>query len=183
MIQLPHFCHKKIKDEFSGFSCSSLDSDALKDFATRLARVFNTRNVICAVETSNGKKFTEGSGDGSNAEEFVKAGIHKDVLKDISTKLSPVSYSSFSWPYAFVEKDEKSNENQSQYLFPAEYGLIVPISSSLLITLDKEDKFIGYLAVFFDTFPKLTDDLVELFTGIGDVSSQIIAAILRENSQ
>lgn len=145
------------------------------------ARVlFNARSVICSLSWFRGddlgfdeyydisrSRLADQQQDNQRiAQVWIEQGIHEDVSAELRTRLSSVSYSAFSWPYSHVV-----SEDPDQLSLPAEYTLLIPMTSSLIVTTASDRPFFGYLAVFFDEFPDLTEEVIHLIVDLPDLLS------------
>ena len=110
--------------------------------------------------------------------QWTQSEIHQRVTKDLLLRLSAISYSAFSWPYArfSIEKDPLSGGEIS---FPRDYSIFLPFSSSSVLRHTEEAEFFGYLAVFFSNFPQFSDEIVQLVIVLPELLSNIAASYLR----
>ncbi len=109
---------------------------------------------------------------------WYSSGIHGRVRDDLSRKLSAVSYSAFSWPYPriSVEPSASVEENTGEigsYDLPREYSLLLPISANLIVRDVDQPEFFGYLALFFNGFPQISEDVVQLIITLPPLLSEI----------
>ncbi len=115
-------------------------------------------------------------------EEFFKdwyaKDIHERVKRDLVGRLASISYSAFSWPYGRVELDEDVLKG-TQFIIPRDYTIFLPISSSLLLRNEEDTEFFGYIALFYDAFPSISDDTVQLIMTLPGLLSEISAGYLR----
>ena len=109
---------------------------------------------------------------------WMSSGIDEYATRDLSRRMSAVSYSVFSWPYPHFDGGQCTHS--AFFKFPRDYTLLVPFSSEMLVTLDSEPRFFGYFAVMFDGFPEFVDGLVQLVISLPMISASVVAAALRQ---
>ncbi len=102
---------------------------------------------------------------------WLDSGIADAVEQELSSRLSAVSHSSFSWPFPQARTGDVS--------LPKEYSLLIPFSTELIVTRRHEGAFFGYFALFFDSFPELADDSVSLIITLPLVLSEYFFAAQR----
>lgn len=111
-------------------------------------------------------------------EQWRQSGIHAEIFNELSNRLSAISYSAFSWPFPRLNLTEDKLSNQ-QFNIPREYCVLLPISADLVLRAESEPEFHGYLGLFFDSFPKISEQLVELIVSLPPLLSEITAAYQR----
>ena len=98
-----------------------------------------------------------------------------EILSEMKTRLSPVSHSSFSWPF------EQMNYKGEQIL-PADYSVLFPIHSGLTIRYSSSPKFFGNLMVLREEFPEFDEETVNLLIILPELLSGIVSMYLTECS-
>lgn len=109
---------------------------------------------------------------------WCDAGVHERLTKDLVQRLSPISYSAFSWPYARIQVEMNAVSGQ-RYAVPRDYSILLPISSDMIVRPQQDAAFFGYLAVFFSSFPQISDDIVQLIISLPELLSAVAASYLR----
>ncbi|MCB0343488.1 MAG: HAMP domain-containing histidine kinase [Bdellovibrionales bacterium] len=102
---------------------------------------------------------------------WVESGIADAVEQELTSRLSAVSHSSFSWPFPSAAANGLS--------LPREYSLLIPFSTELIVTRKHEGSFFGYFALLYDSFPELADDSVSLIITLPLVLSEYFFAAQR----
>lgn len=161
---------------------------ALMGVNASVMRLFGAEESALVFETNNGdsgvvalnrrgegfaKPFVE-----QFFQQWYQKEIHERVRKDLVGRLASISYSAFSWPYGRLELDEDVL-NGVQFVVPRDYSIFLPISSSLLVREETEQEFFGYIALFFDAFPGIADDTVQLIMTLPGLLSEVSAGYLR----
>lgn len=103
---------------------------------------------------------------------WCENGVDRGVTRDLEQRLSCISFSAFSWPYGTVPI-------HGDFTLPQDYTLLLPVSSQFSVRQDQEPEFLGYFALFFDCFPQLTDNVIQLITQLPATLSDLILAYLR----
>lgn len=103
---------------------------------------------------------------------WCEKGIDEGVTKALAERLSCISYSAFSWPFGRFSLE-------AEFSLPQDYTILLPVSSALSVRHDSEPEFIGYFALFFPSFPQLTENLVQLITQLPDSLSNLVFGYLR----
>ncbi len=149
-------------------------------------RLFNARDVFFVLRrTATDGEFPEirrfASADAKRSaaamesllDKWCGAGFDEKIGRDFETRGSCISYSAFSWPYGSLKCED------SPFSFPRDFTLLLPISSQLSVRRDGDPSMHGYFALFFDGFPQLNDNLVQLITFIPATLSDVFSAYQR----
>jgi hypothetical protein len=188
MLRLPKSLPKNLASELKACASASVLEECFEHIAECVLKGFRAKDVILAFvsEVSVGDEpsiaLAKTSRDNMPSDyqfdfptKWITSGIHQSVIKDLQNRFSPVSYSSFSWPYASTIGDESG-----VYSCPKEYTLLIPFSSELIVTKTSEQAFSGYFAVLFDAFPKFDDEPLQLIVTLPSLMSEIVSVYMRE---
>jgi len=113
------------------------------------------------------------------AERWVAAGIDAAIEKDLLSRTSCVSYSAFSWPYPRIASQDEAAESLRA---PSDFTLLLPVTSQLCVCHERDNAFSGYYLLLFDSFPQLSDQIVQLITYLPQTLSDLILFYLRADA-
>jgi hypothetical protein len=148
-----------------------------------LRRIFSAELCLVAIDSdSTGQRprlvwsaakelFNMGLAEQSSAD-WIERGIHRAASLELQAKLSPVSFSRFSWPYPRTAAD-------APLVFPREFSLLIPINSELVVRFSTDAEFRGYAALMFPAFPDFSDDLVQQIITLPALLSELTHSIFR----
>ena len=103
--------------------------------------------------------------------QWFESGIDAGVTRDLNSRLCCISYSAFSWPYGALPAEG--------FALPRDYTLLLPVNSQLSVRQSGEPEFVGYFALFFESFPQLSDHVIQLITLLPTAISDLLFAYLR----
>lgn len=104
-------------------------------------------------------------------EQWFAAEIHSRVQTDLKRRLSSISYSNFSWPYHHID--------DAPCKIPADYTVLVPVSSALAFKWEGDESFEGYIAILFDAFPQVNEAFIEIVVSLPQLISELVSGFLR----
>ncbi len=189
MIKLPRNVPIEIRSAFQTALEQSSWSMALEHIAQAVRKLFGAGDILASFEQGNllaadgshqiffrGDLTTviEGAED-KFPKQWCNTSIHRFLRRDLKARLSGLSYSAFSWPYPSFEITCGSTADK--LVIPREFTLFLPLSSELLVRAKGQTEFFGYLALFFDHFPNLSDAVVQLIMTLPELLSSIAQAL------
>ncbi|MCB0323445.1 MAG: HAMP domain-containing histidine kinase [Bdellovibrionales bacterium] len=191
MFQLPQNLPQDLAAAFRGSTGAQSVDEALPSLATAIRNLLGAKEVflVCEIESEDaetprevvagfdagGSPFTAPTLDAVFGQ-WIRSGLHRHLIEDLSSRLACVSYSAFSWPYTPLKVEDVYGN--TIFHTPREYTLLVPCSSRQAVTFRGDPAFQGYIALFFDAFPSLKDTLIELIIMLPGLLSQIAAQFL-----
>ena len=109
-------------------------------------------------------------------ESWKAKGLDERILCLLLEKKSCLSHSAFSWPFGSIKIDNSENDRRS---IPREYSILIPIDHNLAVRRSEDPEFSGYIALFFSSFPQLTDNIVQLIVILPDLLASFFTQHLR----
>ena len=100
------------------------------------------------------------------------------ISRGLESRVAPVSYSAFSWPYPEISAFQYSGSDY-EASYPREYSVLLPVGSELILRTESEREFSGYLLLMFDSFPEIAENFVNLITFLPELFSSVLACCLR----
>ncbi len=188
MLRLPRTLSQELRAELAPCIKAQTTSAFLRELTRLVLGLFQAQDGIGVLEfpeaeKESAKPIAQAATRRANMPEdypgklcfhWIHHGIHAEALKVLEERLSPISYSSFSWPFP-----SSSGEENGSFSFPREYSLFIPFSSGLLVQTDSDTEFAGYIAVLFDEFPTLSEEQVQLIVVLSQLTSNLFEAFLR----
>lgn len=188
MLRLPKTISADIRVALQGaLSSSSLDQ-ALQGLTDGSRGLFGASEAFCALHTEALPDVircfsAERPGFSNDFAELLwsnwkSAGIHERLTRDLLLRLSSISYSAFSWPYARIQA-ERDLLLGEKYAIPRDYSIVLPFCSELIVHDTDDPAYFGYVVLFFNSFPQISDETVQLLITLPGIISEISAAYLR----
>jgi len=110
---------------------------------------------------------------------WKNSGIDDKILHDFRSKVNCVSYSAFAWPYGSLSTEAPAGKGLA---IPRDFTLLLPVNSQLSVSHQSDCGFLGYFALFFDSFPQLADRTIQLITTLPQILSDVILAYFRQSA-
>lgn len=195
MIQLPKNLPALLAGSLQDAVKAETLSGLLAAVGELLLKMFSASEVIAILEVERHKESSAGRplsfamSAGGTSEDFsgklifnwLQRGIHKRVAKDLSDRMSPLSYSSMSWPYPRFDGTAVAGQ-PAQYSIPRQYTMFVPFGNSYIASLSREKDFFGYYALMFEDFPAYQDDVVALVVTLPQLLSEVVSVVIRRQA-
>lgn len=224
MLTLPIHVPTNIKKELAHVFAADNEASLIDELVFRVVRLFEAQEGIVGfyrfnndsniannttnqpVKLYNFSFLHKGKNLSSHSANIIKrlwldSGIHNRVVQELAFKSSPVSFSTFSWPFGRAEYSSSSNNTDDTATnggergnndiddfdildinFPRAFTMLVPFTSRLTVSTPLDKEFNGYLAIFFDEFPDITEDVLQLIVTLPDLISNLMSAYIRWNS-
>lgn len=110
------------------------------------------------------------------SEKWLASGIDDKIVHDFRSRVNCVSYSAFAWPYGSISVAKADGK---ELAVPRDFTLLLPVNSQLSVSHESDPGFLGYFALFFDSFPQLADRTIQLITTLPQTLSDVILGYLR----
>ncbi len=193
MLKLPKNLPRDIRAALQRCLSTSLVSEMLALLTESSLELFGAADALLSFEQSvipgveekktmvlRGKTLAQApAATAQFVERWQDSGIHQYLRKDLEARLSSISFSAFSWPYPQLKFDAEGGN----FSVPREYSLLLPFSSELIVSTRSEPAFFGYLALFFERFPDLPENTIQLIITLPEIMSEITAGYVRANIQ
>lgn len=188
MLQLPKTLGTTVLNAFQKHLESQSITEVLSGLTAGTRELFGAQDAFLLFESEANSQpiYSFSTEELGLSEEFTKcffekwqsSQVHQRLKNDLLLRLSPISYSAFSWPYARFEQDRDPLSGDICSI-PRDYSILLPISSDTILYRTEEPAFFGYVAVFFESFPQISDEVVQLIITLPSLLSDISAAYLR----
>ena len=186
MIQLPKFIPPflvPLIDDLNNFKGAD---EFMCEFVKRTGRFVKAEYAITAYSTGSDPDIVSAgldkNGDPYEIPEVIdlwlNSGLHEQVMHDLASRNSSVSYSSYSWPY--VSSDKITLSSGKEFNFPSAYQLLIPFASAHIYRLDIDTEFYGYSAYFFPDFVEFSDQVIQTLITLPEVTSQVMHNYFRQ---
>ena len=188
MFIFPKTLPSSLTEAFAGVAGCVSPEEALPEICTAVIKLFEAKEGIVYFRKSpltfsdqEVIKFCPAPGLQEGLEQrviaaWLESGTNELICRDLQARSAAVSFSAFSWPYVQAHFEHEGLKERS---FPREYTILLPFSSAMALRDESESSFFGYLGLFFDSFPMLSDTTVQLIITLPELLSSLVAGYLR----
>ncbi len=193
MIRLPSSLPPDLRTLFEQELGSAAQiSDVLLQCAPVLLRLFNARDALTIWHSPGCRSITRAALPATSdldlpnnhlramTDQWLESSVDHRIRAYLASRLSCASFSAFSWPFGSLRLNAAGGRSLS---IPRDYTLLIPLDSHLSIHTEDDVSFVGYIALFFDTFPQLGDLPIQLIVVLPGLLSELLTHMLRSERE